>query len=178
MIPIKKFLLTAVLLFTLSASQAQYILHEKGYGLAGIYNLPIGEIGFQGHMNYHLNDMWIISPQVEFFPGFSQVQELNAGAMVRYIINPLNDIGFYPTAGYHFNWWMNYANSPSTTAKQFNSYPDIGAGVQTNYKCIRYFAEYRVNLKWMESSVRAGITWYPFACGDDVSCPTYALPKH
>lgn len=177
---IKQFLFLALFFFatTVSWAQSMYTYHEKGYGLGVIYNLPIGEFGFQGHMNYHINDFWIISGQVEYFPGFSEIQELNAGINARYIVNPHHNWGLYPTAGYHFNWWMNADSSPNPDAKPYNHYLDLGAGIQKNYGCLRPFAEYRVNVKWWESNVRAGITWYPFSCGNVDNCPTYVLPQH
>lgn len=152
---------------------SQFYQHEKGYGGEVIYNLPIGEFGFGARMNYHFSDYLIVSPQISFFPGFNQLQELNGGLNIMFDVNPYNDLGFYLTAGAHLNWWMNYESSPLPDAKAMNFNPDFGAGMMWNYNCIRPFAEYRVSVKWWESNVRVGIMWYPFSCGDGIVCPAY-----
>ncbi len=162
-----------ILMIVSISSFGQLYQKEKGYGGSVIYNLPIGEFGFGARMHYHYSDYFIISPQISFFPGFNQLQELNGGLNLMLNINPYNDLGFYLTGGAHLNWWMNYEDSPQPDAKAFNFNPDFGAGLMWNYNCIRPFAEYRVSAKYWESNVRLGIMWYPFSCGDGIICPAY-----
>lgn len=167
-----RLLLSIIILCVSTSAFSQFYGKEKGYGGGAIYNLPIKNIGFEARMHYHLSDFFILSPQVEYFP-FGAINEINGGINLLFDVNPLNNLGFYATIGGHANYWMNSDASPNPDAKPFNIYPDAGVGTMWNYNCLRPFIEYRINFKWMESSIRGGIMWYPFACGDPIKCPTY-----
>jgi len=146
---------------------------SAGFGPELIYNLPLEEIGFgvRGHipLRYH----WFVSPQLNYFPPFAQLHELNFNLHASFLINPQNRFGFYITGGPYFNYWINYANSVKKKATVFNYGAELGIGILKNYGCLRPFAEWKYNAKWDESNVRIGFIYFPRVCRRVYKCATY-----
>ena len=158
----------------ISLSAPAQIIQEIGVGPEIIYNLPINEPGIGLRAHLHFNDYLFLSPQVSYFPGFINIQELYAGASLNLKLFYTKKWGPYLTAGGFYNGWLNFANSGITGAKMNNFAFEGGAGFTKNTGCWRPFLEYRVNSKWWESNLRLGILVYFGNCGKKQTyCPAY-----
>lgn len=147
--------------------------HDLGFGPELIYNLPLSGIGVGARAHYNLDYHWIVSPQVNFFPGISGVRELNLNLHASYVVNPWDRWGVYLTGGPYINYWMNHESSAKKDAKAFNVFAEVGVGALKNSGCFRPFLEWRYNAKWSESNVRLGFIYYPKICRENRKCTTY-----
>lgn len=145
-----------------------------GFGPELIYNLPLSEIGIGARAHFHLDNHWLVSPQLNYFIPIGQIHEINLNLHASYIIKPWSKYTPYITAGPYFNYWINHKESAYIKAKALNLGAEIGAGILKNQGCIRPFAEWRFNAKWIESNVRIGFTYYPRVCKGIRKCSTYS----
>lgn len=163
-----------LLLVILNGKATAQLFKEIGVGPEIIYNLPINEIGFGLRSHLHFNDYLFLSPQVSYFPGFTNIQELYAGLGVNLKFFYSKQWGPYLNLGAFYNGWFNYASSVLEGAKFSNLAFEGGAGFTKNYGCWRPFLEYRINSKWWESNLRLGILVYFGNCGKKQTyCPAY-----
>lgn len=144
-----------------------------GLGPEIVYNLPLNEWGIGARAHYNLDYHWILSPQLNYFIPVGQIHELNLNLHVSYVFNPYSKYGVYLTAGPYFNYWINHSESGSSKAKPFSFAAEVGGGVLKNFGCLRPFAEWRFNAKWIESNVRVGFVYYPRICKEERKCTTY-----
>lgn len=144
-----------------------------GLGPEIIYNLPLNEWGLGVRAHYNLDYHWILSPQLNYFIPVGQIHEINLNLHASYVINPWDKYGVYLTAGPYLNYWINHSESASPRAKPFSLSAEAGGGIIKNFGCIRPFAEWRYNVKWRESNIRAGFIYYPRICREERKCTTY-----
>ncbi len=134
----------------------------------------MSEIGIGARAHFHLDNHWLVSPQLNYFIPIGQIHEINLNLHASYIIKPWSKYTPYITAGPYFNYWINHKESAYIKAKALNLGAEIGGGILKNQGCIRPFAEWRFNAKWIESNVRIGFTYYPRVCKGIRKCSTYS----
>lgn len=170
------FLSLCCILFFFQA-KGQHPGRESGVGIELIYNMPIEEIGIGARFQHHLNYTFVLAGQADYYPGFNQVHELLLGVDLQARIQSWRMWGFYVFAGPYYDHWFNHEESSLPEAKASNFTIEGGIGFAKNYGCLRPFAEYRINSKWWESNIRAGVVFYFKSCGPDPTCPTYQRGK-
>lgn len=171
------------LLALLSSVESKAYLFEYG-GIGGDFqfNIPIAESGIGLRSHLHFNEMFFLSPQVNYYPGLQNIHELYAGANINWKWWPGNNWSLYPTAGAYYNMYINAAQSAVVGAKQHNLTFQGGIGLTKNWGCYRPYVEYRVDSKWNESNIRVGIMFYFRNCGqksrksnNSNHCPAFTL---
>lgn len=158
-------LVAIVLFLSLNVSLQSQMIKEWGLGPQVVWNVPLAEPGIGARAHLHLSKRWFVSPSVTYFPGFNNIQELNAGAGINFKIWPSIKWTPYLNASAFYNRYINYASSPLADAQPNNFLFDFGGGLVKNHGCWRPFAEYRVNSKWWESNFTLGILYYFKGCG-------------
>ena len=177
----KHFLLLFVIGFFQFNTQGQ-VIKEWGIGPELVLNIPLVEPAIGARAHLHLSNQFFLSPSVFYFPGFNNINELYAGLGVNFKILQSQKWSPYFNASGFYNRFINYAASPLPDAQPNNFVFEAGIGAVKNYGCWRPFVEYRVNTKWWESNLTAGVLVYFNACkgggkgkGGRNDCPAFTL---
>ncbi len=170
-----------VVIFLCNNAQGKFF-KEIGFGPELVLNIPLVEpaIGVRAHM--HLNSHFFIAPQVYYFPGLSNINELYMGVSGNLKFWPNKRYTPYVTAGGLYQMFINHAASPVANAQLNNVVIEAGGGITKNFGCWRPFLEYRVNAKWWESFLTVGILYYFKDCkngggrgGPKSNCPAFSM---
>ena len=157
---------------------------EIGYGGGVIYNIATpgkNMIGIDARMSIPLDyygfslleGIWVV-PQISYYP-IGERMDLNLGTSIHLGVYRLKRHLFYGLTNVSYSMWLYYNKSADDEAKLSNLYWDLGAGWTTS-RCLRPFAEVRLNFLRMEPSLRAGMV-YTFNCKDYGQVPCSKPPK-
>lgn len=133
-----------------------------GLGASGLYNFQTESVGAGLRGVIFPNKIISISPQVSYFFPFNKVHELTGGLAVEAKFARTRLFNIYGLAHGGYNRWISYDASALPDAQPDNWNFEGGIGV-SGQKCLRFFAEYRYNLKFRETHVNAGLL-YIFGC--------------
>ena len=153
---------------------------QYGYGGGLIYSTPLKNLGIDARMSIPLKDygidylegLWLV-PQLSFYP--SGEMFLDLGASLHLGVYKLNRNLFYGLTNISYSMWLNHDNSDNENANFSNMNWEFGAGWTTT-KCLRPFAELRIDAIQFEFNVRAGLI-YTINCKDYGQVPCSKPPK-
>jgi hypothetical protein len=150
-------LLVAIALLSFSAKS-----QNIGIGADVMYNFQTESFGAGARVSIFPYNRLSIVPQVAYyFPfSFNKVNELNLGLALEYKFIYRERFHIYAIAHGAYNRWLNYAESPMTTAKPTNLNLEGGLGISTNGR-LRPFLEYRYNIRFLETHLRVGVLYIP-----------------
>jgi len=145
-----------------------------GFGASGMYNFQAEGYGVGARVNIKPDNRISYVPQFSYYFPFNKVTEWTVGLAVEYKFFIIRNFQFYALGQVGYNNWINYQESPDKNAKANNWNLEGGIGIST-FNCLRPFVEYRYNLKFQETNLRAGLL-YVFGCrsgGRHGICPAY-----
>ena len=153
---------------------------EYGYGGGLIFSTPTKNFGLDARMSIPLKDygidylegIWLV-PQLSFYPTGEMFLDL--GASVHLGVYSLNRHLFYGLTNLSYSMWLNQSKSTDVDAKFSNMNWELGAGWTTT-KCLRPFAELRIDVIQFEFNVRAGLV-YTINCKNYGQVPCSKPPK-
>jgi len=159
-----------------------FFCRAQNLGIGGDvqYNFETNGVGFGLRAAIFPNKKLSFTPEISYYPGFNQVQELLIAATADYTLFKVKSFNFYAIGQLAYNDWISYKTSPEVGAKQNNLNLELGGGVTTN-KCLRPFLEWRYNAIFREANIRIGLI-YVIGCSggggsgpgrSSADCPTF-----
>jgi hypothetical protein len=133
-----------------------------GLGASGLYNFQTESVGAGLRGVVFPNKVISISPQVSYYFPFNKVHEITGGLSLEAKFARTRLFNIYGLAHGGYNRWISYDASALPDAQPNNWNFEGGIGV-SGQKCLRFFAEYRYNLKFRETHLNAGLL-YIFGC--------------
>lgn len=148
--------------------------NEIFYGVSGMYNIPLKNIGIGVRAQIPVWDRVELVPQVKYVPSFNKIHELYGGANLHFLLiegnekingrKPLYERtrpDIYLAAGVEYNRWIDYVETKKTNSGRNNILPEAGMGISYGNKTIRFFGEVKYNILWNESYLEAGLLVCP-----------------
>ena len=149
-----------------------------GLGVSGIYNFQTESIGAGARAVIFPDRTVSFTPQVSYFFPFNKVNELTLGLGVDYKFLKTRKLYGYALAHAGYNRWIDYLASELPEARPNNWNFEAGFGI-SGRRCLRPFAEYRYNVKFLETHLNIGLM-YIFGCKSKkrskkggTDCPAY-----
>jgi hypothetical protein len=133
-----------------------------GLGASALYNLQTESFGAGVRGVIFPRRTISLSPQVSYFFPFNKVNEYTAGLSIEAKFVRTRLFNIYGLAHGGYNRWINANSSPLKNASPDNWNAEGGIGV-SGQKCLRFFAEYRYNIRFRETHLNAGLL-YIFGC--------------
>jgi opacity protein-like surface antigen len=143
-------------------------------GLGAMYNFQTESWGVDARLKIPLIDNLSLVPRFSYYLPGNKINEYYLGADVNYYI-PTNDfLDLYILAGGYYNNWINNEQYYFGIDKKNNVVPECGGGVILNIGCrVKWYIEYRYNIKWKEGAVGTGILLTFQRCKSIQRCPAY-----
>jgi hypothetical protein len=135
-----------------------------GLGASGLYNFQTESVGAGIRGTIFPNRTISISPQVSYFFPFNKVHEYTAGLALEAKFVRTRLFNIYGLAHGGYNRWISFNASALPNAEPNNWNFEGGIGV-SGVKCLRWFAEYRYNIRFRETHANAGLL-YIFGCNN------------
>ena len=128
-------------------------------GVSTLYNFQTESIGFGVHFTKDFNK-FSVSPIIFYYPknNFNKLNEALFGIDFKYNFYKYKKIKSYAFIGFAYNGWISYNESYLPGAQYNNLNTDLGVSIKYN-TCISPFLEIRYSIKWMECSIRAGVSF-------------------
>jgi len=149
----KKLYIIIILFFSINSfSQSTWI------GINTLYNVQTESLGLGIHFKKDIKKT-SLSPFLTYYPknNFNKINEAIFGVDLNYNFYKYKKLRSYALLSFGYNAWINYNESYLSGAQYNNLNTELGIAFRYN-SCISPFIELRYSIKWMECTIKAGVS--------------------